>query len=77
MDKAYLNYRSAYDQFISTSADIDSRASKLDDDLSDVEDSAKEIGVPAKNIPDWSEAKDLVTRLQTLANSMRKLYPSL
>ena len=42
MDKAYLNYRSAYDQFISASADIDSRASKLDDDLSDVEDSAKE-----------------------------------
>ncbi len=77
MDKAYINYRSAYDQFVSASADIDSRAGKLDDDLSDVEDSAKEIGVPAKNIPDWSEAKDLVTRLQTVANSMRKLYPSL
>ena len=78
MSKVFNQYRAAQKEFVSFMKDAEATADKLDNDVYDIMQAARELGVTNfKSIDGLEEAQDLSIRLKDLAKSAQKLYPSI
>lgn len=76
IDKIYLNYKNAQKEFVKLMDDINSELDKYDDDLKDIRDAAKELGVDSGQIDGFTEAFNLMLQITKISNQNKKLYPS-
>lgn len=77
MEKAFIAYRNKRREFIDKMQTIREQAVDLTDDLLDVENAAKDLGVDPKMINGYSEAMDMGARVKTDSKSIQNLYPDL
>ena len=77
LDKTFLKYKQEQKEWVNFLQNIESDLDSLEDDLVQILDKAQEIGVDGRQIDGFSQAADLVTRLQNLARNSKKLYPSI
>ena len=78
MSKVYNTYKSAQKEFVAFMDDAEKQAASLYNDLDNIIDAASELGVTDfKSIDGLEQAYDLSTRLEKLAISAKKLYPSI
>lgn len=77
MSKVFNNYRAAHKEFVSFMKDAESTADALDNDIYQVMNAARELGVTDfKSIDGLEKAQDLALRLKDISKSAQKLYPS-
>lgn len=75
MEKAFIAYRNKRREFIDKMQTIREQAVDLTDDLLDVENAAKDLGVDPKMINGYREALDMGARVKTDSKTIQSLYP--
>jgi len=75
LDKTFLKYKQEQEEWVKFLQNIESDLDSLEDDLVQILDKAQEIGVDGRQIDGFSQAADLVTKLQNLARNSKNLYP--
>ena len=75
MEKAFIAYRNKRREFIDKMQTIREQAVDLTDDLLDVENAAKDLGVDPKMINGYREALDMGARVKTDSKTIQGLYP--
>ncbi len=75
MEKAFIAYRNKRREFIDKMQTIREQAVDLTDDLLDVENAAKDLGVDPKMINGYREALDMGARVKTDSKAIQNLYP--
>ena len=76
IDKIYLNYKNAQKEFVKLMDSINSDLDKYEDDLKDIMDVAKEIGLDGRQIDGFTETANLILEITKISNQNKKLYPS-
>jgi uncharacterized protein (UPF0335 family) len=75
MEKAFIAYRNKRREFIDKMQTIREQAVDLTDDLLDVENAAKDLGVDPKMINGYREALDMGATVKTDSKAIQNLYP--
>ena len=76
IDRAYGEYKRLQMAWVKLMQDINSELDKLEDDLYQIGDKAKEIGVDPKAIDGYSKVEQEIIRVGKIANQSKTLYPS-
>lgn len=74
VDKVFMSYLKAWNEFQSFLDETEGKANRLDRDVSDVMDALQELGVDFTKIPELSAAADIIMRAEDDVKGLRKLY---
>jgi chromosome segregation ATPase len=74
LDKVFMSYRKAWNEFQSFLDETENKAQRLDRDASDVLDALQELGVDYTKVPELSNAFGVIGRIEDDVKNLRKLY---
>ena len=75
IDKAFVSYFKAWNEFKKFLDNKQSETERLDRDISDVMDALQELGVDFTKIPELSNSADIILKVENDIKNLRKLYP--
>lgn len=74
LDKVFMSYRKAWNEFQSFLDETENKAQRLDKDADDVIEQLRELGVDFTKVPELSNALRVVGRITDDVKNLRKLY---